>query len=134
MTKVTLILICFILFISCKKEIVQKQFSGKWEYATFIGYPFNDNALPPGNGKIIVLGQSSSFERYMHDTLIFKGHYSIERKKDCGSNEQHYFLNTNDSLFAKGLIIDVRNDSLFLSTPNCYADGGVGIYRRVRLK
>lgn len=123
--------VCLALLVSCKKQQTQKDFSGRYEYATFIGYPFDDRSLPPGNGRIIALGGNGIFGRFSHDTLLFKGTYQIGRKMDCGADEKKNFFYSNDSSFVSGFVIDLRNDSLFLSTPACYADGGVSIYKRL---
>lgn len=130
MRKIIFLLITAASISSCKKESVEKPYAGSWEFAIYIGYPFNEQSLPPGNGKIIVLDKNGSFSRYQHDVLIFKGSYSIESRKDCGRNNKQSFFHNNDSLTMDGLVIDVRNDSLFLSTPSCFADGGTTIYRR----
>jgi hypothetical protein len=134
MKRIIILLLSFAFLVSCKKDQTSKfntQFSGKWEYATFVGYPFNFPSLPPGNGKIIVLYQNGSFERFTHDTLIFRGKYFLEEKTDCYQNQKQVFFRTDDTSFANDKLIQMKGDSLFFSTPGCYADGGTSIYRKL---
>lgn len=135
MKKILLVIITISFFTACKKNdllIDRTEISGKWEYITFSGYPFNSPVYPPGNGRIIVIKQNGSFERFSNDTLLFKGQYTLKSKKDCYQTEKKVFFSTNDDSFANGNSIRVENDSLFLSTPSCYADGGTGIYRKIQ--
>ena len=73
------------LFISCKKDNevkgFKKEIAGTWELASTSGMG-GYNPQPPGNGQIIVLGESGSFERKKHDTLLFSGNYMVTKKKD----------------------------------------------------
>jgi len=119
---------------ACKKDQVanlRNQISGEWEYVTFSGYPFLNNSLPPGNGKIIVIGKNGSFERRNHDTTIFKGSYLLEERKDCYGDEKYVFFKTSDSTFPDYKSIRVVEGRLHLSSPNCYQDGGTSIYRKL---
>lgn len=132
---ILLFIVSLSFFTACKKTdflIDRSQFAGKWEYVTFRGYPFNFPSYPPGNGRIIVIKENGSFERFTNDTLLFKGYYTLEKKKDCYQSEKQIFFSTNDDSFAKGNSILVENDSLFLSTPSCFADGGTSIYRKIQ--
>ena len=132
MKKLLSILIATIILTSCIKENIQHPVAGKWEFIVFVGYGVFDPPLPPGNGKIIAFEKGSNFKRYAHDTLLFNGNYSITRKKDCGLEHFRAFLGTTDASFANGRTIDIRGDSLFLSTSNCLVDGGTAIYRRIK--
>jgi hypothetical protein len=128
-----LVITCFFLS-SCKKDIsedLRKDIQGKWEYVTFVGYPFTYPVLPAGNGRLLIFGKNGNFERRNFDTIIFKGNYFLSEKKDCSGNEKTVFIATTDSSFSNNNSIAVKGDSLFLSTPNCYADGGTSIYRRI---
>lgn len=64
-----------------------------------------------------------------HDTLVFKGHYWVQKKKDCyeSSNDIIFFTDETSSYS----YIDIQDGKLALSTPNCYQDGGTAYYRRV---
>ena len=59
----------------------------------------------------------------------FKGHYSLQYKKDCGSNVKQTFFKTTEPN-ADGRTITVSNDSLLISTSACFQDGGTAIYKR----
>lgn len=131
MKKILFLFLCFFVLFSCKKENVRKSFTGKWEYVTFVGYPFNFPSYPPGNGIIIEIGKNGSFKRYTHDTLIFKGLYNLIQKKDCQGSQKLSFFKTNDPSFANDDSIEIQGDSLFFSTASCYADGGSAIYRKI---
>lgn len=119
---------------SCKKDEIsgyKNKLSGKWEYVRYEGYPFNSIPLPPGNGNILVLTKEGSFERRSYDSISFKGLYNLEEKKDCYGEDLKMFIITNDSLFYQESIIETTLDTLFIRSPNCLADGGVSIYRRM---
>jgi hypothetical protein len=131
---ISLFVIACFCFSSCKKDIagdLKKEIQGKWEYVTFVGYPFNYPTLPAGNGRLIVFGKNGSFERRNFDTINLKGYYFLSERKDCSGNEKLVFITTTDSSFSNNNSISVKGDSLFLSTPNCLADGGTSIYRRI---
>ncbi len=118
------------LFYSCKKEdITQKDIEGSWEYATYIGYPFNSPSLPPGNGRIIVIGRNGLFERKNHDTTIFKGEYSLIWRKDCHGDMKQAFFKTTEPNAGEN-VVSVLHDSLLLNSSNCLQDGGTTIYKR----
>jgi hypothetical protein len=128
-----LIIACFSIS-SCKKDITQdlrKDIQGKWEYVTFAGYPFNYPTLPAGNGRLLVFEKKGSFERRNFNTIIFKGYYFLSERQNCSGDEKMVFITTTDSSFSNNNSISVKGDSLFLSTPNCLADGGTSIYRRI---
>ena len=119
--------------ISCKKnrEIsnLKDQVTGTWEAEKIISRD-SIRVLVQGNGNIIVLKKKDVFERKRHDTLVFKGKYTLKEKKDCypGSSDIVFSTNENPSNI---LYIEIENDKLILSTPNCYMDGGIGYYRRL---
>lgn len=134
MKKIIFFLTIVLIVSSCKKENLSEykdEISGEWEYirsAALLGYT---TPLPAGNGKIIVFEKNGLFERRSHDTVLFRGRYSLSKRKDCYGQEKYVFLNTNDNSFVNGYTISMRDDSLLISTPNCYQDGGTGIYRRL---
>jgi len=78
-----------------------------------------------------MLHQDGSFERFSHDTLLFRGNYFLEEKKDCYQSLKQFFFRTDDASFVNDNSIRLQGDSLFLSTPGCYADGGTSIYRKL---
>jgi hypothetical protein len=129
----------FVLLISiysCKKDNVvkalKKDIAGTWELEKFAGYPFNQPPLLPGNGRIIVLGEDGFFERKQHDTLIFRGDYSLRKQKDCYERNSDITFSTNENSSGTYHYIEISEGKLLLSTPNCYQDGGIASYRRLR--
>lgn len=124
-----------LLLLSCKKDQeisdLKKTIVGTWEYETFSGYPFNFPVLPPGNGKMIIIGDDGSFKRMQHDTLVFSGSYALSKKNDCYSRNSNIVFSTNKDPSGDFRYIDLIDGKLALSTPNCYQDGGTAYYRRV---
>ncbi len=107
------------------------EIKGEWEYVTFSGYVVPRPVLPPGNGRIIEFGGDDGFKRRQHDTVLFKGTYSLQKKKDCNGDATSIFLETNDPGFQNGYVVSRSADNLFISTSNCLADGGSAIYRKL---
>jgi hypothetical protein len=105
---------------------------GTWELERISGYPFNQPPFPPGNGRIIVLGEDGNFERKQHDTLVFRGNYTLRRKKDCYGRNADVIFSTDENSFGDYQYIESSDGKLLLSTPNCYQDGGTAYYRRLR--
>ena len=127
------IVIVAVCLMGCKKnqEIsnLKDQITGTWEIEKFIS-PDSIQTFPAGNGNIMVLKKNDVFERRKHDTLIFKGKYTLKEKKDCYPGNSDMEFSTNESPYNK-FYIDMENGKLLLSTPNCYMDGGTGYYRRL---
>lgn len=124
------------MIISCKKDksdFARHQFYGSWEYENYSGYPFNNNYLPPGNGRIIMLSEDGIFERRQHDTLLFKGTYTLQEKRDCHGQQKKIFFSTDDPSFSWESYIDINSSTgkLTLTTSNCLADGGTVYYRKI---
>ena len=133
MNKIITILFLFLFFISCKKDPADKihnSLTGNWEFNVTIGFGVFPPPAPAGNGKIISFKRNDVFQRYAHDTLLFKGIYQLRSKSDCGE-EKAVFLSTNDPEFVNNFTVMVRNDSLFISTPSCYSDGATSIYKKI---
>ena len=121
---------------SCKKDndvkTLNREIIGTWELEKFVGYPFNQPTLPPGNGSIIVIAENSHFERKQHDTLVFTGNYSVLKKKDCHERNNDIVFSINGSSVEDYQYIEIVDGKLSLSTPNCYQDGGTAYYRRLK--
>src|SRR5687768_4399013 len=83
------------LFSGCSKSRMMERISGKWEYEEFIGYPAY-NSLPSGNGRIIILNDDGIYERRNHDTVVFKGKYTIKRQDDCYPGHSNNLFVTDD--------------------------------------
>ncbi len=135
MKKALLLILSVSLFLSCKKDgnlFLNTRFKGAWEYENFSGYPFNNNYLPPGNGRILVLLADGTFERRQHDTVLFRGRYFLKEQKDCyPPNEKKIHFSTNDTTEYWDNYIHIEDGKLIFSTPTCYADGGMAYYRRI---
>ena len=133
--KKILVLVLLAFSFSCKKDneinTLKNEMIGTWELERISGYPFNQPTLPQGNGHIIVLGEGGLFERKQHDTLVFRGSYSVQRKKDCHERKTDITFSTNESSFGDYQYVEIAEGKLLLSTPNCYQDGGIAFYRRL---
>lgn len=133
MKKTLVILFLFTFFISCKKDPVvslKNQVTGSWELATTISSGILTGSYPPGNGFILSFDKRLNFKRLSHDNLLYKGNYKLQEKPDC-FQKTSVFLTTTDPLFPGDWFVEVRNDSLILSTPSCYTDGASSIYRKI---
>ena len=121
------------LLFSCKKEQttnpLYEPYLGTWEYEKHIG--FITDSLPAGNGRIIDLSSKGTFESRKHDTVLFKGVYSLQEKGDCSPRAETTFFATNDSAFVQDGYIALKNGRLTITTSNCMADGGTTFYRRI---
>src|SRR5918993_102883 len=96
---IVLLAICLI---GCKKnqEIsnLKDQVTGTWEAEKFISFD-GTRSFPPGNGMIIVLKKNDVFERRAHDTIVFKGKYTLKEKKDCYPGNSDIVFSTNENSF-----------------------------------
>ena len=134
MKKIIPYLLLILIASACKKmdfSGFRDEIKGEWEYVTFFGYGVPRQVLPPGNGRIIEFGGDDGFKRRQHDTVLFKGTYSLQKKKDCYGDVPSIFLETNDPGFPNGYVVSRSGDSLFISTSNCLIDGGSSMYRRL---
>ncbi|MDN3656739.1 hypothetical protein QWZ08_13925 [Ferruginibacter paludis] len=132
------IILCVLLvsFYSCKKDngvgALKRDVAGTWEFEKFVGYPFNQPALPSGNGQIVVLGEDGLYERKQHDTIVFHGNYLLRTKKDCYQRSTDIIFSTDENSSGTYQYIEITDGRLLLSTPNCYQDGGSAYYRRIQ--
>lgn len=115
-----LILITVLVVHGCKKsnsiKHLKTTFAGKWEYERYSGYPFTNTYSPPGNGQYIILGTNGSFERRLHDSLIFKGTYSLEEKPDCYPAASTTYFSTNESNYSTEGYIALDSNKLTITT------------------
>jgi hypothetical protein len=138
MKKITLLLIIFTILFSCKKDNttsdLRNKIIGAWELERNLCgeciTPVGD--FPTGNGNIIVLSANGEYERKKHDTVLFVGTYTLQKKKDCfqRSSDVTFSTNENPNPVSYGYI-SVENGKLIFNTPNCFADGSTNIYRRI---
>ena len=122
-----------LLLAACSKEadipVVYRQFAGTWELEQFIGFP-GSVTLPPGNGRLLVLGEDGMMESRRNDTVQYRGRYYLQQKADCRPRENNQYFTTNDSSYLWEGYIQLSDGKLTLSSSNCLADGGTTIYRR----
>ena len=129
------LLFIVLLFFSCKKDNELKEFkskiAGTWEYERTVSF-INSPPAPLGNGKIIVITEEGIFERKSHDTLLFRGSYVLNKKDDCYPRTSTITFQTNENTGGYINYIGIENGKLSFATPNCWADGGITYYRRIR--
>ncbi|RYD82036.1 MAG: hypothetical protein EOP53_04775 [Sphingobacteriales bacterium] len=120
--------------LSCKKDhelnMLKENVIGTWEMHRYSGYPFNQPPVLPGNGHIMVIGKDGSFERKLHDTLLYRGKYVLLKRKDCYKRVDDITFSTTDNPDSYSYI-SMEGDRLVFSTPNCYQDGGSTSFIRI---
>ncbi|QNF33128.1 hypothetical protein HUW51_10470 [Adhaeribacter swui] len=135
MKKTLLLLFTPFLIFACKKDAdlnpTKSQLVGTWEQERSYSYNF-DQTLLPGNGQIIIIAADGSYERKRHDTLDYKGTYTLKVKKDCCERKNTLTFSTSESASGSYNYIELENEKLKLSTSCCYQDGGAVYYRRVK--
>lgn len=122
---------------SCTKEgrlerQTRKDITGHWELSIYAcGLCGPSRTYEQGNGNIIEFGKGGEYLRRVKDSAIFQGRYEIVSSKEC-NKDGDVALKTNQSTSGTAMFIKLENDTLQLSTPTCYADGAVSIYRRIK--
>ncbi|ANH82511.1 hypothetical protein A8C56_17400 [Niabella ginsenosidivorans] len=119
------------LIASCSKEkLFKKDIYGKWELRWVSGFkiPYTEHA--PGNGTSIELTKAGIINRYEKGKIIHTTSFSVHNKKiECnGYDRDTYWELVYDNIEDE---IEVRNDTLILSTPPCTQDGGTSTYVRI---
>jgi hypothetical protein len=131
-----LLVVLFVSVISCKKQRELKDFKkdivGSWEIEKVVGYPFTQPSYLPGNGQVIVIKKDGGFERWKHDTLVFNGAYTIQRKKDCVPRNSDIIFSTNETSSSTYFYVEIGNAELTLGTPGCYSDVSTVYYRKIK--
>ena len=122
--------------LSCNKKeemtAIKKDIIGSWELsARGGGFTGITTHYPAGNGSILVFNSNGNYLRKSHDTVLFSGHYTIRKKEDCYSRPNEVALSLDGSSSGIHQYIELRNDSLYFDTPNCYADGNWFTYKRL---
>lgn len=74
------------------------------------------NALIAINGNIIVQFKDATFERRIHDSVIFKGEFTLVNSAECGKPNSDIALFTNEIPNATPMLILVESDKLYLNT------------------
>jgi hypothetical protein len=138
MKKMLPVMVVALVFLSCKKEDALKEFKeslvGTWELEKRITFevPFTTLSSPPGNGNILVFTTGGVFEKKKHDTLVFQGTYTLQRREDCHPRTSNVVLQTSDNTPANEHYVTIENGKLLIDTPNCWADGGAAYYRKIQ--
>lgn len=130
---------CFILlaFISsCKKQQVdQPDFYGTWEIQSSISYSAPSEPLQtyaPASGKYIDLRSDGTINWYKENKLERSATFQISKKNitGCKFNDlREYWAITYQNHHHHWIQLD--NNTLTISTPPCWEDGGTTTYVRV---
>lgn len=133
-----LLLVLLVSVSSCKKEKraekqIKSQIIGQWELSV---YSCGECTIPyttyvQGNGNIIEFSEDGRFLKKLRDSVTFEGRYDIVTSKEC-NRAGNVALQTNESINGSLRFITLENETLQLSTPSCYIDGAVSIYRRIK--
>ena len=133
-----LLLVLLVSINSCKKEErgeeqIKSQVIGRWELSIYScgECPISYTAYPQGNGNIIEFTKNGRFLQKLKDSVTFNGRYEIVSSKEC-DKAGNVALKTNDSGNGSLRFITLENETLRLSTPSCYMDGAISIYKRIK--
>jgi len=114
------------LLLSCQKSKLKKELAGVWEMEKSVGWI--SVTYPPGTNTLTIR-KDGTFERRRHDTITASGRYHIKMKKDCYPRNSDMIFSTYETGFS---YVEFDEDKMTLSTPNCYSDGGIVYYRRIK--
>lgn len=124
------ILLLIVLASSCRKDHFTKDLRGTWELAS--AYTFGGPVpYPPGNGNLLILRKDKTFEQQQPGQATQQGYYTLESKEDCSPRTDKKMLVLHFSTYEQEAYVEVKDNTLFLSTSNCIADGGTSTYRRL---
>jgi hypothetical protein len=122
---------------SCKKEVraekqIKSQIVAQWELSFYSCGEciIPSTTYPQGNGNTIGFAEDGRFLKKLKDSVTFNGHYDIVTSKVC-DKAGNVALQTNESTNGSLRFITLENETLQLSTPGCYTDGAVSIYKRI---
>jgi hypothetical protein len=122
---ITLLIIC-----SCKKDNINiSQFYGNWEIRSSVSfYPSGSNFYEPGNGTYIELKPGGTINRYENATPTSSETFRIVPKDitACKWSTSNYLAIEYGS--GRYEQIRINNDTLRISTPPCWEDGGIVTY------
>lgn len=122
-----------IILTGCKKESTTNKFEseliGEWELelVTNMNGPTN---YPQGNGNIMIFKKGGVYQGKQNNVLVSEGKFSVTIKNDCFSFGPNTFLIITGSSPIE-MYVSIENENLYLSTPNCYADGNGLKYRKL---
>ncbi|MBP6686671.1 MAG: hypothetical protein KA160_02335 [Lacibacter sp.] len=130
---VRLFLLFPILLWSCKKDkgirTLEKDLIGTWEMVStddHLGY----RQYQLGRGYNTEYQTKNVVRRREGNILVFSGKYSLVRKADCQSRVSDIYLTTNESSSVP-YYVEMKNDTLYMSKPNCNGVYSVSAYRRL---
>lgn len=132
--KTILSLAFLILFASsCKKdEINTSQFYGTWEIRSSESfYPSGSVFYEPGNGTYIELKADGTINRYENAILKSSQVFKITKRNitSCKWETTNYWAIEYES--GSHNQIRLTQDTLTISTPPCWQDGGIVTYVRI---
>ena len=80
----------------------------------------------------MVLTGGGGYEGRQHDTIIFKGHYTLRMQKDCyGDEKRIHFTSDNNSWYSDSYISIDSDGKLVFSSSNCFVDGGSSTFHKI---
>jgi hypothetical protein len=133
--KTILPLAALIIFVSsCKKENIEvRQFYGTWEIRSATGFgPSLSQNYEPGSGTYIELKPDGRINRYENATPTSSETFRIVKKDitACKWSTSNYLaIEYGSGSYEQ---IRVNGDTLRMSTPPCWEDGGTVIYVRMK--
>ncbi|ULQ56961.1 hypothetical protein KJS94_01970 [Flavihumibacter rivuli] len=134
MRKLTLALLLILGLAACRQEKNEPSLiaslQGTWELRTTSGFPGNIN-YPPGNGILLKFLPGSIVESWDGGRMLSRNTFALKPRKDCiGTDVKMAVFN----VFTEGNynFLSLNGDQLTLFTPNCFADGGMSAYERLR--
>lgn len=131
----TILPLAFVLLFlnSCKKENVEgRQFYGTWEIRSSTSFePFMQNSYEPGNGTYIELKADGTINRYENAILKSSQVFKITKRDitSCKWETTNYWAIEYES--GSHNQIRLTQDTLTISTPPCWQDGGIVTYVRI---
>ena len=121
-------------FASCKKDDVtdtlRDKLEGSWELRSRTSMS-GQLMYPPGNGEILKFYRNGMYERKMHDIIAATANYDINIRQDCFPRETNFAFTSSESSSGLPAYVSIKGDTLFFSSPNCYADGLDTYYQRL---
>lgn len=125
--KPILLLLLFLLFYSCKKELtIEDKLSGKWELCGSSGWT-GSNYYPPGNGNIKEFTRTT-YTKYINGQVDETGTYTIIKDTIWGQPADRIIYNGVDG--NPKLFISIEGNSI--SFYSYIIDGGGSRYERIK--
>jgi hypothetical protein len=123
--------VLLLLTLSCKKDNIKthiEALQGSWKLAYYYG-GFTGMRITPLPGELTILKfNSTTVEKYTHDTLLATESFTVTRKKDEYDNKMVPFIQSEHIVNGA---FSIRNDTLSFYMINVM-DGGSNHYVRYR--